>query len=310
MRIVTFLLSLGLSLSFFPLSAQNCNVPNGDASNWGNVRLEHPVQNDSLDFFWPDRWSPFIWNGIDDYVEPYLPGANGVGDTAIATVSIDGFGGGISHYFYCESKPTRYQGEFIHEGLANDSLQITLFAFYVDTVAVGISNIDSLLAKVLFDEIDYTEVAILDTIVVGGDQGYESFDLEVDYLVDNQVPNLFLLSFFHYQDENASPGDSTLHAVDNLNFVFGSTSTADQLANLYEVQMFPNPAQQQFQLQTTFPESYSVTILDIQGRRVAQYPLQPGSRSVDINQLSQGVYEVLLRNDRQELVGHKRLMVE
>lgn len=296
-----------ISFLHFHVSAQICDVTNGNFQDWSTIRLEHPVQTDSLDFFWPDRWSPFIWNGIDDAIEPFIPGAGGAGDTAVAIYSFD-VGATLAHYFFCDGKPMSFTGSYYHVGESDDSLFFSVFGVQVDTV--GNSNIDSVAEDVLFDEVVYEEIFLMDTVIVGGPQSFTSFSYPLNYLTNDTDANfVFVIASFI-----RGPGSTTekrIYALDDIAFLGNNTALDEQFhASNARLQVYPNPAQTQITIEPPVLESYNIEIVNLQGQRVRHLDQQKGTAELDVTGLPSGMYMLLLENQEKQLIGSKKLTIK
>lgn len=295
------------SFLFSHLFAQNCDVSNGTFQNWSTVRLEHPVQTDSLDFFWPDHWIPFIWNGIDDALEPLVPGAGGVGDTAVAMYSTD-VGANLSHYFLCEGNPSTFTGSYYHDGASDDSLAFSVFGVRVDTV--GNSELDSLAVAVLFDEVDYEEVFVMDTLIVGGAQSFTSFSFPLDYFTNDTTANLVFVIASFIRGEGTST-EKRIYALDDIAFLGNNTALDEQFhASNALLQVYPNPAQTQITIEPPISEPYSLQIVNLQGQRVRNMEQLQGTVQLDLTGLSKGMYMLLLDNQERQLIGSKKFTIK
>ncbi|MEM7374817.1 MAG: T9SS type A sorting domain-containing protein [Bacteroidota bacterium] len=295
-----------LLLLGFQLSAQMCDVVNGQFQAWDTVRQEHPWQTDSLDFYWPNRWQPFIWNGVDDFIEPLVPGAEGMGDTAVAMYST-GLDASLTHYLACEDNPTVLNGAYYHEGMPDDTLTISVLGVRADTSG-GNSNLDTLAVAVIFDLIPYEEIILLDTQLIGGSQSFTNFSLPLPYLTNDTSPNLIIIiSVF-----NRGPGSTTekrLYALDNLELLSNSTALDESFAAVNSaLKIYPNPAHSQMVVSPPFQESFNLRLINPQGQTVQRHPNLVGDIELDLTALPKGVYVLLLENDEHLLLASKKFV--
>lgn len=302
-----FLLSFCFFLSF-QLPAQMCDVTNGNFQAWDSVRQEHPWQPDSLDFYWPNQWQPFIWNGIDDHIEQLVPGADGMNDTAVAMYSTE-YDANLLTYLACDGKPTVLQGAYYHEGAADDTLTISVQGVRADTSG-GNSNLDSLVVDVLFDEIAYDEVILVDTQIIGGAQAFTNFSIPLPYLISDTTPNLiFVIASF-----NRGPGantDKRIYALDNIQLLSNSTALDENFETLNAaLEVYPNPAHSQVIISPPFQESYKLTMINLYGQTLAVKEQLRGETELDITAIPKGLYVLVLENEQGHILSSKKFIKE
>ncbi|MEO0585163.1 MAG: T9SS type A sorting domain-containing protein [Bacteroidota bacterium] len=296
------ILCLILSLSSY---AQNCPVPNGDFQSWETVRLERPFSTDSIDFFWPEGWSPFIWNGVDDFIEPALPGPGGMGDSAVTMFSTE-FDASVSRYFFCTGKPTAFTFDYAHDGAADDSMQILVLGVNVDTV--GSDDIDSLVADVILDEVPYTEVYSTTETIGGGAQNFTSYSMPLIELDSVTIPNLFIVAFIYNRSLNAPVGQKTTYSVDNAALSFTTTQVEPGEKDFEPIILFPNPVSDVLNIRYDFTKPHRVKVLNAQGQVVQSSFLNATQSSLLVDELSAGVYLLMIENEHNQRVGVSRFV--
>ena len=296
------ILCLIVSLSSY---AQNCPVPNGDFQSWETVRLERPFSTDSIDFFWPEGWSPFIWNGVDDFIEPALPGPAGMGDSAVTMFSTE-FDASVSRYFFCTGKPTAFTFDYAHDGAADDSMQILVLGVNVDTV--GSDDIDSLVADVILDEVPYTEVYSTTESIGGGAQSFTSYSMPLIELDSVTIPNLFIVAFIYNRSPNAPVGQKTTYSVDNAAFSFTTTQVDPGENDLAPVVLFPNPVNDVLNVRYDFTTPHHVKVLNAQGQIVQSSILDGAQSTLTVSELSAGVYLLIIEDEHNQPVGTSRFV--
>jgi PKD repeat protein len=67
--------------------------------------------------------------------------------------------------------------------------------------------------------------------------------------------------------------------------------------------MYPNPANESISFENKYLEPVQVTILDISGKSVGSYQLQPDQNSIDISNLTSGIYFVQILNNQTRQIS-------
>ncbi|MEL6132277.1 MAG: T9SS type A sorting domain-containing protein [Bacteroidota bacterium] len=287
---------------FAQLHAQNCSVPNGDFESWETVRLDRPFSTDSIDFFWPTGWSPFIWNGIDDYLEPATPGAAG-GDSAVTMFSTE-FDASVSRYFFCEASPTAFTFDYAHDGVADDSMQVLVLGVNVDTV--GADDLDSLAADVLLDEVPYVEVYSSTVTIGGGAQSFTPFSMPTNPIDSVTTANLFIVAFVYNRSPNLPVGQRTTYTVDNANFSFTATNVDPLQIAQHEISLFPNPVTDFLRVVHNYTQPHAVKVIDAQGKIVSSSVLDAVHHTVSVDGLTPGFYMLTVENAEGQRVAVRK----
>jgi hypothetical protein len=80
-------------------------------------------------------------------------------------------------------------------------------------------------------------------------------------------------------------------------YVFGSVGIAEKTL-AQTVSLYPNPAHDVLNISSTGRENLRIELMDLTGRRLAEKQVM-GKDTIDLSQLSQGIYVVRMQNDRE-----------
>ena len=295
---------------FSTLRAQNCEVPNTDFQKWDSVRVATLVMpGDSNDFFWPRGWQPFLWDGIEDNMEPFVRTEGGIADSALA-LPADGLSfisPSVATYHYCDILAPSLKLDVYHEGGADDSLIIGAFVYEVDTT--GFDNIDSVIAAVVQNTVPNNVLAVIDTSLVGGAQEFIRHELPFRILQSNGNPAL-VLTTISYVRGGDNIGSKYLYAIDNVSILSNTTDIEDDISQLENMNLYPNPAYESVNLEVDFSRPYRVELVNLNGQTVLQTGLLHGNQSLKLKNVSAGLYLTVLRNEAGEVMSRKKLIVE
>ncbi|MCZ2101244.1 MAG: T9SS type A sorting domain-containing protein [Chitinophagales bacterium] len=105
------------------------------------------------------------------------------------------------------------------------------------------------------------------------------------------------------KDHDAAPITIPISTIRKITFGGdGDTSSVHELANdKTDIHIFPNPANDYFELKTAVSEKLLVRIYNTNGVLVASNTFANGDR-VDISQLSLGIYVVVINNQSFKLI--------
>lgn len=113
--------------------------------------------------------------------------------------------------------------------------------------------------------------------------------------------NIFMTGY--YQSNSLLFGaNSITNAGDNDIFIVkfnGIDTGEDEFFDNNEVSVFPNPTNTNFTLFINSPNSNIISLTTITGVEIEQYSMQnTNSKTIDISQLANGVYFVIIKNDK------------
>lgn len=125
-----------------------------------------------------------------------------------------------------------------------------------------------------------------------------SFDLKLTY-IDNGTADPAHIVIWVYEKEDTA---SKL----KVDFLFNKTiASSKTVADVSKIKLYPNPANTAFSLQNANGVTY-VELFSLLGRKVMAYNMN-GGRSIDISNLSEGVYIVKMFNSSKQVVKTVRL---
>ena len=77
----------------------------------------------------------------------------------------------------------------------------------------------------------------------------------------------------------------------------------EEIQNAYNLSIFPNPSTSTFTIQLPSQQSFTLSVIDITGRKVFENKNASGTISIDASEFSSGVYFVKAVNERTVLMG-------
>ena len=220
----------------------------------------------------------------------------------------------INLYSSDQSRPS-LQGSY----LAACTFYTTLFHKSVEGAShpIDISSEDALALQTVANS------TVLDSLFLwqgNGDIANPDFDFEIN---DNEVQftNLSFNSsdyLWSFGDGSTSSEINPLHIYANYgsynvtltasnscssfkiknSFLLGSSSIADNSGDL-KFQVFPNPNNGNFTISTDLKNEFTLEIFDFTGQKVFSKKNLPTSNSIEIKNLSKGLYQLLLQSNNE-----------
>ncbi|MES2799402.1 MAG: choice-of-anchor I family protein [Bacteroidota bacterium] len=89
--------------------------------------------------------------------------------------------------------------------------------------------------------------------------------------------------------------------TDVITVVSESCVGLDELS--IDVSVYPNPFNSSISIQTN--ESIQITLLDLQGKIVRKVSVEIGTATIDLNQLASGMYTMIIRNEKSQILMKK-----
>lgn len=106
-----------------------------------------------------------------------------------------------------------------------------------------------------------------------------------------------------YQDTNV--GMYSTGIADSCNHIYSGTGI-ESIEPFTEIRIYPNPAHDYLEITGLGYSNYSVKLFDLQGK-LLKLARTSSNMKLDISQINQGVYMILLQNE-DKVIGYKKLI--
>ena len=230
-----------------------------------------------------------IWLG--DNINLYLDLGNEKSETYDDNDYLCHFKWGNSEYY------ERYNGEDLIQ--IDNSADAVEFAQTCDTM-----NHTFIMEIVLHNLADMNGPAVLDeTTSIGLDAGLYDADEEPGFYSDqlSWVDTTGLAWMDPSKLGTSGFGSVVLKSAQNPDELEGTSGTPS-------IQLFPTPTSESLHIRTDYTEDLYVEMIDLSGRRVGSWVLDPGDTDIDIGSLDAGLYLVNLF-DRNGLIHSQKIIL-
>lgn len=276
----TLLFLLSFLVSSIKLSAQRGEIPNGDFQIWDSVPgagYEDPRGWVTFNFF-----SPI--SGVLTCEHGQISGTNDsymklISDSIFATNVLSGIafcgtmdsaGNGLG--FPYTKRPDALVGKWQYQPQGND--QGYILAFFTKWNATTNTR-------------DSVGAAYQD--LQGSVMNWENFRISINYFSPDNPDTCVVAA----SSSGVEPAAKSYLMLNDLDFDLGS-GIYEQAKQHFKI--FPNPASDKIQLDlTTLSDIRSIDLIDLHGKRVVVKALDPGTTSVDVSNLSKGMYLIRVK---------------
>ena len=107
-----------------------------------------------------------------------------------------------------------------------------------------------------------------------------------------------------YQDSNI--GLYSTGIADSCDYVYIRTGI-DNVESLIQIELFPNPTQDFVEIRIVDISSYSIELIDMNGKLLNSGKTFNSNLKLDISQIKKGVYVILIKENNQ-IIGYKKLI--